>query len=86
MLKVSSVGGPKELLQASKIFVRKCEVTFTSSEQHMEMKEARFKRDTRDSNKLITHYHFPYLLPTGVVRKSTVTWPGRLEFSQLILK
>ena len=58
-----------------------CGVAFTSSEQHVEMREARIKRDSSDSKKLIEwfmqHYPFPDVpeilsLSTGVVGDSSI--------------
>ncbi|XP_057656427.1 uncharacterized protein LOC130893976 [Diorhabda carinulata] len=58
-----------------------CGVAFTSSEQHVEMRESRIKRDTSDSKKLMDwftqHQPFPKVadilcLTTGVVGDSTI--------------
>lgn len=58
-----------------------CGVAFTSSEQHVEMREARIKRDSSDSKKLMEwfmqHYPFPDVpeilsLSTGVVGDSSI--------------
>ncbi|KAF2885965.1 hypothetical protein ILUMI_20208 [Ignelater luminosus] len=51
-----------------------CGVAFTRSEQHVEMREARIKRDSTNSEKLIEWFmqHYPFLDVSEILSLSTV--------------